>query len=400
MEITFVDKLMRIGQADEGATAVIVAIMLLVLFGAALIAIDVGSLWISRRSVISGTDAAVLGVGSYFAQNRTSACTSSGRKTARSHAEKLMSPSGAVITEFTVDSGNCTSNLGQVEIEAKIAASSFFAGIFGRSPVDAEARTRAEWGPLTGVQSVRPVALCQGEPAVQEWVTLRDTLIYSNLRGVDYPFTPHFDHPGANVYPGADVVHRIPTRGSTSCWGDDDDDDDKDGRNARVGWIDFNGSRSPNGSSAVREWLRDGFDEIVTLGSSSRGDEDCQPSVSGNNDCEGIRSSLKIESALDDISCSPATETAECQMFPVILYDEAEKRRGQNQMHLSGFLGVVLRGFDDKGRDDDDDDDEKSGHLDLEFVSLQWDGIIGSHGVSAGVHGVQICEVDHDVRRC
>lgn len=318
-----------------------------------------------------------------------------------------MSPSGAMITEFTVDSGSCTADLGQVEIEAKVAAASFFAGIFGRSPVDAEAGTRVEWGPLTGVQSVRPIALCQGEPAVQEWVTLRDTPIYSNLRGVDYPFTPQFDHPRASVYPGAaDVVHRIPTRGSTSCWGDDDDDDDKIGRNARVGWIDFNGSRSPNGSSAVRGWLRDGFEEVVTLGSSSRGDEDCQPSVSGDNDCEGIGSSLKIESALDDISCSPATETAECQMFPVILYDEAERRRGRYQFHPSGFLGVVLRGFDEKGRgddddaDDEDDDDAKSGYLDLEFVSLQWDGIIGSHGVSAGVHGVQICEVDHDVRRC
>lgn len=400
-------KTRRIVFDNDGAAAVMVAVVLLLLFGAALLSIDAGSVWLSRRELVTGTDAAALATAAYFVSQPLSACNPSGVTTTQALAEQLLATNGTGLhlQSYEVDPQSCSTSSGSVSIEADSDAQLVFAPIFGINDVDTEARSTAQWGPLVSIDRLRPIALCRTHPAVVEWASLGNTSIYSSHDGVNHSGTSHHDHPGNSVYPGAGVVHRIALARDSYC--------DGDGR-GNVGWIDFNGSSSPNGSSAIRQWLNDGFDRAITL-------QDCDPTHTGNNDCEGeSQAPSSFGSTLSDLECSRTTPTELCPMFPMVIYDSADRHRDETDYEQVGFLGVILRGWDelwreedddDRDRDDDDDDDRDRSHrdsdgsgneydsnayLDLEFVRLAWDGNIGSATPSVAVYGVQLCGVDLD----
>lgn len=392
---------------DDGAAAVMVAVVLLLLFGAALLSIDAGSVWLSRRELVTGTDAAALATAAYFVSQPLSACDSSGVATTQSLAEQLLATNGTGLSlrSYEVDPNSCSTSSGNVAIEADSDAQLVFAPIFGINDVDTDARSTAQWGPLVSIDRLRPLALCRTAPAVLEWALLGKSNNYNFLDGLNYPWTSHYDHPGNSVYPGAGVVHRIALKDDSYC--------DGDGR-GNTGWLDFNGSNSPNGSSAIRDWLENGYEQAITL-------TDCDPTHSGSNDCEGkSKASNGISSALSDLECPRTTATELCPMIPIVLYDEADRHGNDTDYDQVGFVGIVLRGSDSLWDDDDDDDDDNGNngngngnddddddeysddaYLDLEFVRLAWDGTIGAVTPSVAVYGVQLCGVDLDsVSKC
>ncbi|MGH9195511.1 MAG: hypothetical protein ACRD1T_07210, partial [Acidimicrobiia bacterium] len=94
------------------------------------------------------------------------------------------------------------------------------------------------------------------------------------------------------------------------------------------------------------------------------------------------------------------TPTDECPMFPILIYDRAEKDKGNDGLyHPRAFVGVVLRGTDRFEDDDDDDEGGKTRFFDLEFVNLIWQGTIGSADFPV-VHAVQICRTDQNPANC
>ena len=50
--------LQRINSDEKGISAVVLAVTLIGLFGAAVLSVDAGSLWTARRNIITASDAA------------------------------------------------------------------------------------------------------------------------------------------------------------------------------------------------------------------------------------------------------------------------------------------------------------------------------------------------------
>lgn len=380
-------------RADEGAAAVLVAVLLMGLFGAALISIDAGIVRNSRRQLVTGTDAAALATAAYFAENPSAACDPRGINSAQGLAASLI-PERKGTPAVDVTASDCVTGSGHVSVRADQSPSVMFAPVFGIEGVTTTAKTTAQWGPLVDILRVRPLALCLNDPHVLEWAYLKGTPAYDALDGSDNPVTEWNDHPGSSLYPGAGVVHRIVPKETSDCRG---------GVPGNWAWLDFNGNAAPNGAKAIRDWLEAGYPETITLGTLAQGDEDCRPNEKGFDDCEGKpKEKGGLKKALSDLRCTAATATAECTMFPVVIYDSAREQGSKFEYHPAAFLGVVLRGFDGMKDEDDDDDEEEeeSGsekdrdYLDLEFVHLNWDGRIGRSNQLIAVHGVQICGTD------
>lgn len=392
-------RLRRLASSDSGAAAVLVAVVVLGLFAAALISIDAGSVWTTRRHIIIGTDAAALAAAGFFAANPRAACEAAGTLEAKGIAASLLAGNyrGSEVGSFSVTPTDCIVGAGTTNVETKVQSPAVFAKLFGIDDVGVSSHSTAQWGSLVEIERLRPLALCSSDPNLLEWANLKGTAAYDRLGGSDNPATPHYDHPGTDVYPGSGVVHRLASKDESDCKGD---------VAGNWGWLDFNGNEPPNGTKALKSWFGAGYELPISLGGKAQGDEDCRPTQNGFQDCEGKPKQSSLKSALESITCSPSTVTEECSMFPTVVYDSARGKGSKAEYHPVAFLGVVLRGFgvnDDDGDDDDDDDKGKSdkdksgpAFIDLEFVNLAWDGQIGATSGSVGVHGVQICGVDPD----
>lgn len=372
---------------EEGATAVVVAISLLALFGAALVSVDAGSLWTTRRDLITGTDGAALAAAGYFAENPGSACTSSAA--GESEAEKALGfnrPDGTML-DFSVDDVNCISNGGRVTVEAEVPAPLTFAPIFDIDEVKPFSLSVAHFGPLQSIDGVLPMTVCLYDDHVVEWQASLGgtTAAYNALRGTDDPTTPYVDHP---AYAGAGVVHHIPfTKTQNAACGDPP---------GSWGWIDFNGNKPPNGASALKTWIEEGgYPGTVTLGDTDGpDDDDCNddPSSGSNDDCyDETGANASTEDAIQDhLVCSPPTATADCPKFTVAVYSSAYKDGGQRYYDHVAFLGVVFRKAHKVNA--------KDGFFEYEFVRYAETGVVGTNlnaGLS-GPFGIALCGADHD----
>lgn len=391
-------------RAEDGAAAAFLVLSIVVLLGSAVISIDVGSLWTTRRSLVTGTDAAALAAASYLARSPSSACRQDGKEDARRRAAELLTSNDkdAQISAFSIEASDCSSS-GTVDVSARLPAPIYFGSIFDVQEAKVSAEASAQWGPITTIEGLRPLALCTNDSSVVQWTTIPRSA-YRSLDGIDDPMTPVYDHPGDEIYPGAGVVHRIPEKEDSDCPG---------GTKGNWAWLDFNGTNRPNGASALRRWITEGFGQPVTLGKAASGDEDCRPDQDGYEECQGRPDKEgKIDSALKTMTCAPSTPTDACMAFPIVIYDRSKKRGGRSEYHPSAFLGVVLRGSSGIGghqADDDDEQDDKSKgkengenedgrgtqrYIDLEFVDLLWEGSIGRISGPVTVRAVQICGVD------
>ncbi|MGH9197994.1 MAG: pilus assembly protein TadG-related protein, partial [Acidimicrobiia bacterium] len=271
------ERIERVFDNDAGVAAVIVAISLLVLLGAAMISIDAGSVWTTRREAVTSTDAAALGAARFFASKPSAACDAGQQAGVESEATSLLVANrpGSELTALEVDPKDCLVGAGTVEVSSTGKAPLHFAPVFNINSADVESSSTAQWGPITEIRGLRRLAFCIEDPHVLEWITLSGTPSYQLLDG-----TP--GHPGDSEYPGAGVVHRIDDSEAFDCDAEDE---------VKSSWA----------------WLDLGQNDPVSLGENGSGDEDCELGGSAD-DCVGrigskarnIRSQLRRDICEED----------------------------------------------------------------------------------------------------
>lgn len=378
-------------QGDGGVSAVIVVVSLMALFAAAMLSVDAGNVWTTRRALIGHVDAAALAAARYIDAGGAGACADArGAGTGSGAAAEARALLGANDGRSVLESlvvtpygGDCARGAGHVAVGARDTTSLAFAGMFGLQQVRPYAGATAQYGPLQATTGLRPLSICDKSPHFSEWA--------SHMAGNDGAWGAG---PGHRTSNGA-LIHRIYfQRGDSGC-GDGTGNWD---------WLDFNESANPNGATMLREWLMSGYPGSVSLGDESRGiPPDCNPEQNGNQQ-----------------GCAPktgatgnATEDAlrflrdNAVVFPIVVYDRVVDRRdpqgcdtpppwtgsGTNARFCPvAFLLVRVAGWDKITGELGD-----QSYFDLEFMDDWWVGQVGLDpaGGRPTVHGVQLCGTEY-----
>lgn len=356
---------------QRGVTGVVIGVSLMAVFGAAVLTVDAGNMWQTRRNIITGTDAAALSEAaraSAFTGTPTG-CSTTWASTVTENSGNLSTPLTCTITVTRYTAAGVPL-LGYVVVDARKTAATRFGGAIGVGDTAPYSLSAARWGPPNGVVGLRPFGLCEGDTHYQEW------LAYA-ARG--YPTSPSdpynqargtADHP---LYTGAGTVHRLfVDNGGGTCGN----------APGNWAWLDYNSSSNPTG--AQREWWETGYTPIVyihtgpncTLAQAQDGDtrDGCIPGNTGNraNSFEDNLSYLKVSG----------------HPVPIMIFSALT---GQGQISIFqavGFLSIIVRGYNVHG----------SNHwLDLEFVVHNWGGsCCNPDAPDNGTRVVQMCDFDHN----
>ncbi|MEH0108722.1 pilus assembly protein TadG-related protein [Tersicoccus sp. MR15.9] len=163
-------------QEERGAVAVIVALCMVVLLGITALVIDVGGIYVERRQLQNGADAAALAV----AQNCAAGNCGSPSATALSFAGKNAND-GASQATTTVDTaaGTVTVKTGVLTASGAHVLTNTFAAIVGVPTSTVSASAKASWGsPSAAVVFPFTIAHCiyNGTPAnTERWITTDNT---------------------------------------------------------------------------------------------------------------------------------------------------------------------------------------------------------------------------------
>src|SRR6185436_18198193 len=132
---------------ERGVVAIIVALLLVVLFGFAAFALDTGNTWQARRHLITATDAAALGAAEDFAKG-TDGCAGTD--------DTLVSANfpGSSVSSCSRSAGT---GAGYVTVTATHDVEWNFARIFGANGRTITASTTAAWGSPVGLTGLRPL---------------------------------------------------------------------------------------------------------------------------------------------------------------------------------------------------------------------------------------------------
>jgi Flp pilus assembly protein TadG len=212
----------RAADVERGAIAIMVALLLVVLFGFAAFALDTGNTWQARRHLITATDAAALGAAQDFAKG-SDGCAGTD--------DTLVSANfpGSSVQSCARSAGT---GAGYVTVTADHDVEWNFARIFGLNGKTITASTTAAWGSPLGLTGLRPLGLCVDETHLKSWL--------------------------ASGPSGPSPTYRISyTKDSPDLCGGDKVP-------GNWGVQDFNGGS--NGTPETRDWLENGYDGIVHKG--------------------------------------------------------------------------------------------------------------------------------------
>jgi Flp pilus assembly protein TadG len=343
-----------LGADERGSVLAIVAICLVVFLGMAALAIDLGNLWAQRRSMITATDASALAAASYIQSDSTglacqTAVTAGSASPAWTQAgdpyltqnksAAVLTPGGFVVTPY---GGTCTSQAGQVQVQAQVPASLLFAPVLGSAhSTDVASTSVAEYGQLIAPSGLRPIGVCNTGDDFEDWLAYGAGLtpptdpdlnpLYQALAGAYNPLIPTETYVAPSVYPGAqntiggiDVVSRFPAAKfvSNACGS----------AVGNWGWIDLS-STGPAGTSQLGTWLTSGYPGTVppvdTLGSGPGN------KLSGN----------PILSGLNTLLCPASTPTPKCLTFGIVVYNNVTGTGATTTYNEIGQVCVALRGF-------------------------------------------------------
>ena len=333
-------------EREEGAVAVIVAICLLVLFGAGAIAIDLGSAWETKRGLVVDTDAAALAGAHVLFE--TKSCSD-----AESQAENYLRNSTGDSSIDLVQGVNFDCSLGAstVTVEHIDRAQQTFSGALGTDelPVFGSSTAKSEPG-----EALRPIALCNNDDVVEQFTVDPDAGPVSSWVSLDR-FEKSSDDEDCSTSPGN--------------WG----------------WLCFD--KTNCGADKLRDRLIDGYDGDVTLG------ED--PVDADDNACENVDDSPYCttepgnlgagktgQDALDSITCGGSSG---CPIFPLLVIEDYEDS-GRDKVTPWGFLYVKVDGWCAQGKAggaangvdcDKGSGRDKGTHLDVTALQLQKTGVPG-----------------------
>lgn len=134
---------------DRGATAVFVAISMVVMLGFASFGVDAAALWSDQKQVQNGADAGALAIAQTCASDPAN-CASAGTTansmaTQYAIANKVNGASGNTTGVAQIDSANST-----VTVTASTNQSLWFAKVLGMNNATVAAKATAKWGPISG----------------------------------------------------------------------------------------------------------------------------------------------------------------------------------------------------------------------------------------------------------
>ncbi|WP_310077125.1 pilus assembly protein TadG-related protein [Sinomonas atrocyanea] len=155
---------------EGGATAVMVALLMVVLLGSAAFAVDFGHIVAERSQLQNGADAAALAVADTCANTATqSSCLSDASNTASTYAKTNTNDSIGVAGMPTVDQGAGTATVGTTTPTGTVSMT--FAKILGIDSMPVNATATAVWGyPKSGLSTL-PLAFSACELNVHSSAT-------------------------------------------------------------------------------------------------------------------------------------------------------------------------------------------------------------------------------------
>lgn len=143
---------------ERGATAVFVALSLVVLIGFTALVVDVGGMWFERGQLQNGADAAALAV----AQNCGKGTCGSPTATAQAFANSNSNDGASNVSAVTVTSSSALVTTTTKDAKTGKGALSFlFAPILGFNGATVQATARASWGIPASGPAIFPVAFSQ-----------------------------------------------------------------------------------------------------------------------------------------------------------------------------------------------------------------------------------------------
>jgi hypothetical protein len=398
-----------------------------------MLTVDAGSLWTTRRTIITGTDAAVLDAARLFASRQLDPCNASDIAAAEISATNVLlqnhpsalhnaddTPSGFAVTV----AGDCSIagfHPGKVRFDAKLQSHQTFSGMFGFSNLRAFSSSTAAFGYVTAIgDGLRPIAVCDQTqqtwpdplppapaapyyPHYKLWDMLYDGLVdqstYDGFFGTDpneYPTTStDYENGTSSQNPNRNQAYVAPGSGHHTIHRLKMPD-------ARCGvspgnriWVDLTGTTGGTvGTNELRDQILYGYKGTVSLTP-----HDCNPGdgVAPPENCgsaTGDRSTL--ERALGTITCDKDTLALQCPyVFAVPVVRSITMPGSTAEYDHVAFLFLVLRGFGniiDTGL-----------QMDFEFVDVMTTGQVSSTPVpndAPPVIGMELCGADHAADYC
>jgi len=400
---------------ERGISTAIAAISLIGLFGAALLSLDFGSMWSSRRNIITATDSTALD------QARKASLTLNPTACSSNWTDYLYRNSKTIVAS----SINCTLHAfnpeaGYVTVEGRNNADTRFGGLFGLSSTQPYSLSAAQYG-FGSPQGLRPMSFCLLNAHVMQWVWYQNWLRVQRGQAEDPNFgkldettynlqkgTLDAGHPPVTHYPkqATDTVLFLPpidgrvdfpqADGSNGLSGvsyasygvvhrmfftkDDVYESGNCGASSgNWGWIDY--SRTGGGTKDLNDWIINGYDGQAAKDDCNANDSTPPPQpCSGDSGSSGGATQQELQTLVDSQA-----------VFFIPIFTNVANPGTNADFTIWGFLPLVLRGFQVTGSQD-------SRYFDFEFkdaIASTAGGISNTGGIgSAKV--VAICEVDHD----
>lgn len=389
---------------DRGVSAVIVAVSIVAIFGAAMLAVDAGNLWHTRRNAVTSTDAGSLRAAQDVALDPT---LIGGTDCGPNWLNQLNSNTATAATQPQMSCSAfhpLNTRTGYVTVDGTLRSEAKFGGVLGIGDQRPFSSTSVMFGYVTSILGLRPIGFCNMVDHVQEWLTLQADP--TNLTKIAFfndlpttepvnPVTGKISHPGSTTVHGptdqpygsainGHVVHRmwLTKDSSTQC-----------GSNTPGNWgfLDFNGG--DNATNELVDWIINGYPGNVSVAPN-----DCDATQAGNQNCPGSPGFGGGNGKnCDNNNVEPALTCLVGKTFPVLIYDGASGTGSGVAYNPFQFLVVKMWGYD-MGNNGTNPDNV---YLDLEFINSIVSGICcesnAPNNADTGILGIRICSVDHDV---
>ena len=338
---------------EEGAIAVVVAVSLIMFFGFAALAIDLGSAWSTKRDLNTDLDAAALAGARTLAdelRKDPSRCDVAGgtvslRSAVRTSAQGLLAANGGranvVDSDITIDCGRRTVTVGGSQ-----EAVTVFAGLLGINEINPAGYAIAR--AVRGVGgNVLPLTFCNGIEPLANWL-------------------------GTGATPGASVTIMYGEGPRDECGG----------APGNWGWF---GSSSTSG---LRTLIDNGYPGLITLPPDRSCEGPAQTADGWCNGGTGAKANLlepppTSQPTIDRLKCSALTPWEECPVYTFMVHDEVRGTGNNVDYSQVAFLDAVIRGANQAGN-------TANSTVSLQLVAWR----TGPGESSAGPNSSSLCSAD------
>ena len=394
----------RLGD-ERGVSAVILVVSLVGLMGAALISVDFGNTIQTRRNLITGPDSTALDrarVEAFRATPLTGpgpvACPEA------TWTDYLLRNVGTIVagSESCNVYPNGSTSTGYVVVQAQKEARTRFGGLFGIGNTHPLSISAAQYGFVTDARGLRPMAFCNLNHHIGEWMSIVDPASPGGNTITDderawyntLPTTEPTEHPS---YLGAGVVHRMWFNRQAA-------DGQCGGSPGNWGWMDFDclppdSSSCGNPNPDIRAWLDHGYPGLVTVWRDANDDPAVNPLGNDNGTCDqdpeigaanygcvNGTDGMRLNSEASELDTLIANGTR----FHVPIFRNVSGSGNNSRYEIVAFLYVRLWSWHK---------DAVDGYFDLEFFDISSNSGSCCSTVSlpgGSMRGTKLCGVDHD----